>query len=176
MAINILTQEATSKLIAKIGRVSNIVQSQIHVAAVSCLAHARDHGDYTLAVRLCDALPRGTRVKALAFWFSNFSSGKLSLSAGKAGWQASLKKDRSDEDFDLIGAEATSFADLTNERDPKTMTLEALLKYLERKANDDEVLSSGEPRIAADARAAASRALAYLKAPASLQSDLAEAA
>src|SRR5690606_1452395 len=76
------------------------LNERIHVCAVSCLAHVRDHGDWTPAALLCDALPKGQRVKALVYWFSHFSNGKLKLRETELGYRATLAKDRTAADLD----------------------------------------------------------------------------
>jgi len=120
------------------------LNERIHVCAVSCLAHVRDHGDWTPAALLCDALPKGQRVKALAHWFSHFSNGKLKLRETEHGYRATLAKDRTAEDFDIEGAMAVTFGDLTTERPPSIMTAEALLKVLARKASTREFDANGQ--------------------------------
>jgi len=120
------------------------LNERIHVCAVSCLAHVRDHGDWTPAALLCDALPKGQRVKALAHWFSHFSNGKLKLRETEHGYRATLAKDRTAADFDIEGAMAVTFGDLTTERPPSIMTAEALLKVLARKASTREFDANGQ--------------------------------
>jgi len=120
------------------------LNERIHVCAVSCLAHVRDHGDWTPAALLCDALPKGQRVKALAHWFSHFSNGKLKLRETEHGYRATLAKDRTAADFDVEGAMAVTFGDLTTERPPSVMTAESLLKVLARKASTREFDTNGQ--------------------------------
>ena len=120
------------------------LNERIHVCAVSCLAHVRDHGDWTPAALLCDALPKGQRVKALVYWFSHFSNGKLKLRETELGYRATLAKDRTAADFDVEGAMAVTFGDLTTERPPSVMTAESLLKVLARKASTREFDANGQ--------------------------------
>jgi len=132
------------KEISSIAASAAKLNERIHVCAVSCLAHVRDHGDWTPAALLCDALPKGQRVKALAHWFSHFSNGKLKLRETEHGYRATLAKDRTAADFDIEGAMAVTFGDLTTERPPSIMTAEALLKVLARKASTREFDANGQ--------------------------------
>lgn len=61
---------------------SKKLAQDIHVCAVSCLMHADQHGDITLAARLVQALPDMTRKNALLDWLQAF---------GKFGWDADAK-------------------------------------------------------------------------------------
>ena len=61
-----------TKAIASIQKRGSTLQADIHVAAVSTLAHVEAHGDITLANRLLDALPGMARKNALADWFVAF--------------------------------------------------------------------------------------------------------
>jgi len=132
------------KEISAIAASATKLNERIHVCAVSCLAHVRDHGDWTPAALLCDALPKGQRVKALAHWFSHFSNGKLKLRETEHGYRATLAKDRTAADFDVEGAMAVTFGDLTTERPPSVMTAESLLKVLARKASTREFDTNGQ--------------------------------
>lgn len=137
MTIRILTAGECSTAIGRIKAVGESLQAKVHTVAVSTLDHIRAHGDTTLACRLLDALPNGQRVNALAFWFGHFSNGKAKFSKDKTSklWVCKLIE-RSDSDFDIVGANGTSFADLTNEKSPETMTLKALEKYLTKLASN----------------------------------------
>lgn len=151
--ITILGPVETSKLIAKIKLSATKLQDRIHVAAVSCLAHIRDHGDYTLAISLLDALPNGQRVKALGHWFGHFSNGAATFTIKKGeGWTCKLLKARTPEMFDIDGAAAVSFADLTAEKEPTTMTAQQVVAMLKRKADNDDVNADGTPKVSPEAR------------------------
>lgn len=49
----------------------------IHIAGVSVLSHAYEHGDITLANRLLDALPKSGRRNAMLAWLTSFGPFKL---------------------------------------------------------------------------------------------------
>lgn len=144
MTIRILTTAECSQAIGRISAAGKVLQARVHTVAVSTLAHIRDHGDTTLAARLLDALPNGQRVNALAFWFGHYSNGKAKFSKDKAGaWKCNLSGERTQADFDIEGADATCFADLTKEKAVETMTLAALEKLLTKIADNGDSFHPG---------------------------------
>jgi hypothetical protein len=152
-SFTILDQTACGKKIDRIRKIGAALQTEIHIVACSTLAHIRDHGDYTLATRLLDALPNGQRVKALAHWYGNFSGGAATFAFDKsAGWSCKLAKVRTPEMFDLDAAYATSFADLVAEKGYTTLTLAQAVQYLKRKANEDGLNPDGTPKVSPEAR------------------------
>jgi len=164
---NFLNQSATSKLIKSIATRAKNVERDIHIAACSTLAHTRDHGDYTGAVALMNALPKGQRVKGLAVWYKHHTSGKLSMRQDKSKGNilvASLAKDRTPEDFLVDEAVEITFADFTVEPEPKEITVDRLVKYLEGIATNDEVMPNGKPKVTPEAFKAAVTALKALEA------------
>lgn len=150
---NILDQSSCKSRIKRIKSLGARLQSEIHLVGVSALAHLRDHGDWTIATSLLEALPNGQRVKALAHWMNHFSNGAATFShkGGAAGWACKLIKNRTPEMFDIDGAWKVSFADFTKEKDPKTLGVKEVLAYLKRKANDDGEVN-GVPRVSDEAR------------------------
>src|SRR5271166_3769791 len=142
MKFQLLDAQGIAGRIAGIAGSAKALQSDIHETAVSCLAHVRDHGDTTLAVRLLSVLPSGQRRNALAAWFKEFSSGKMTLFADKHGvWSCKLK-DRTAEDFRIDDAMDTEYGDLMPEakvRD-KPMTLEDLVKAVAKFTKNDKTL------------------------------------
>lgn len=162
MSIVLLTQADAVKAIDTLAADAKSVQERIHVIACSTLDHARAHGDYTGCLRLLNALPNGQRVKALNTWFTHFSNKKLKFKFDKDSktWVGEIAKERKDEDFKVAEAMETSFADLTNEVAPRTMTLEGLLKWLERQSNNSDTNADGTPKVSDDARIAAARLVA----------------
>lgn len=137
--------DALRKAIAMVGKSARKVNEQIHLCAVSALSHAFAYGDWTLAADLCQVLPNGQRVKALAHWFAHFSGGKLKLRKTSEGWRADVGtwKTRTKDDLNLDGAIQTMFGDLTAEKEPAVMTTEALVKLLARKAASPELDAQG---------------------------------
>jgi len=112
-------------------------QQEIHLLACSSLDHIRQHGDSTAMVALHNALPNGTRVKALALWAGAFSNAKIQMKLDKATgeWTCKLAK-RTDADFDMEGAMEISFADYSTERDYTTLNIKAFIKGLARTASN----------------------------------------
>lgn len=147
------TAEKCKSNISRIKRAGKALQVLIHETATSTLAHIRDHGDWTLACALLDAMPNGQRVKALAHWYNHFSDGAVKFSFDpNAGWTCKLAKNRTPEQFDVEGAYAKSFADLTAEKEPTTMSVKQAIAYLKRKANDDKRNDDGTPKVSDEAR------------------------
>lgn len=151
----------TTKLVNSIGKRGTALQRDIHKAACSTLKHIVDHGDTTLAVRLMNVLPNGQRVKGLALWYKHFSGGKFHVRKDKkaGGWVGVLEKDRTPESFDLQGAVEVNYADFSEEKEPTQMTPEALLKYLEKVATNENTLPNGEPKVSPQAAELARRML-----------------
>lgn len=168
MTIRILSAAECATAIGRIAAGGKSLQARIHTVAVSTLEHAREHGDTSLVTRLLDALPNGIRVKSLAHWFSHFSDGQLVLSQDKnKSWKHNTEKfkDRVKERFDIAGAAQTTFADLTNEKAPETLTVKALEKMLSKVAtNDGYFTGTAIPKVDPKARELASALVAKLRA------------
>ena len=67
-------QAAIIKLVDSIKVRGARLDTDLHLAAVSCAAHWAEHGDYTVASRLLKAMPKSTRRNALVAWFMHFTS------------------------------------------------------------------------------------------------------
>lgn len=168
MTIEIMSKDACNKAIRQIARIGAKLELHIHRVGVSALAHVRDHGDTTVATNLLNALPKGQRVKALAYWFGHFSNKMLTLTQGKDGnWGAALDKKRMESDFRVEEAAACTFAELTAEKNPgQTFTVEQLLKKLKSWANEEGFYEDGvTPKVAPEARDLAAQLYASLDAP-----------
>lgn len=152
----------TDALIISIGKRAKNVQRDIHVAACNTLMHIQEHGDFTLAVKLMNLLPSGQRVKGLALWYKHFSGGKFTVRKDKkaGGWVGALSKDRTPEDFNIAGAVEVSFADFSEEKDPQAMTVEKLVKYLQKLVDNTDTLPNGELKVQPEAAAMAAKMLA----------------
>lgn len=139
------------------------VQEEIHLIGVSCLAHARDHGDIRPMAALLNALPLGQRVRGLVAWARNFSSKKLSIKQdAQKSWVIEIQSERVPEDFKVDEAMSITFAEYTAEKDPTSVTLESFIKNLSRTANNDEMHSDGTtPKVSPEARAAAAKLVAF---------------
>lgn len=156
--MELLNREKCAELITDLGSRAASVQADIHVAGCSSIAHMRDHGDYRCALQLLNALPRGQRVQGLAEWFRAFTSKKFSVTydAKERAWKGSLKKERAPEDFKVEEAMLVTFADFTKEKVARTMTVEKLLAYLTRVANNTDTVN-GKPVVDEPTRALAAR-------------------
>jgi hypothetical protein len=164
--LKLMTQADLMKAIPLLAADARTVQERIHVCGCSALDHVRAHGDTTGFVALLNALPNGQRVKALAYWAKHYSTGKLILTFDKKAkaWVAKLSKDRSDSDFKVTEAMATTFADLTEEVEPKSMTIAMLIKRLETASTNSENFDGTEiPKVEPDARALAAELVAFVR-------------
>lgn len=161
----LMTQADVIQAIPLLAADAHNVQKRIHEVACSTLDHVRAHGDTTGCVALCNALPKGQRVKALGAWFKHFSNGKLIMVYDKkAGWSAKLSKGRTDADFDVVKSMETSFADLTEERDPVSVTIESMLRNLKRNSENTELHDDGiTPKVDPAARALAAEIVAFVR-------------
>lgn len=116
-----------------VGKKGKTLDNLIHRCAVSCLYHAREHGDVRKITALQEAMPRSARGKGLAHWFVEHMPVQLD-DDGKPkvndNGHYMLKKDRTPEDFTIEEAASMPFWDLTQEKDPAPVGLDVLLKYL----------------------------------------------
>lgn len=164
--VKLMTQGDLMKAIPLLAKSARDVQDLIHQCGCSALDHVRAHGDTTGFVALLNALPNGQRVKALAYWAKHFSSNKLVLTFDKKAksWVAKLSKDRSDLDFKITEAIQTSFADLTEEQEPKSMTVEMLIKRLTTASTNSENFDGTDiPKVEPAARALAAKLVAFVR-------------
>lgn len=149
-----LDKAAIGKRIDRIARTGQALQKEIHLVAVNTLAHIRDHGDYTLAIRLLDSLPNGQRVKALANWYRHFSGGAVTFNFAPEGegWSGKLAKKWEADQFDVDAAITTTYGDLMPEKGYSTLTLAGVIAMLKRKANEDGLNKDGSPKVEPAAR------------------------
>lgn len=99
------------KAIASIQNRGLKLTQDIHLCAVSVLAHLAAHGDTTLVNRLLLAMPKSTRSKALRDWFLRF--GKLTLNTDKESAKTMPLIYNKEGANDVKGAEAMPFWELT---------------------------------------------------------------
>lgn len=93
------------------------LDKDIHVAGVSVLAHASEHGDTTLCDKLVQAMPKGGRKLALVEWMLAYGQiAKLDPKQDKDAIAAGrlFKLDR-ERKFDQEGAVATSWVEFKPE-------------------------------------------------------------
>ncbi len=161
---NILSPEVCGKKIARIAKVGKALQDEIHVVAVSTLDHIREHGDYTLAIRLLNAMPNGQRVNALGFWYGVFSGGaaKFSYDSQNKTWKCKYDGTLVDK-IDVAKAMETTFADLVPEKSYSTFTMDGLIEFFKRKANEDGKNPDGSAKVAPEVRELAASLYAKMK-------------
>lgn len=163
---NILNQHECAQKIESVikGAVAN--EADLHQVAYSTLDHIRAHGNYTGALRLLNGLPRGLRVKGLAEWYKGFSNKKFvpGLDPKTKQWKAELAKDRTDADFDIEGAIATTYADYTTEPNYSTLSFEKFVKGLKRTATNTGFFPGTTiPKVSEDTRAVAMKLVQFLQ-------------
>jgi len=81
-----------SAAIASIGRRGARLDNDIWSAAVGSLAHAQEHGDFSLFSALLSAMPKGSRVGLLVQWAQSEVPVSASYNAQKKAWKVSLDK------------------------------------------------------------------------------------
>jgi len=131
------------------------LDSDIHVAGVSCLNHIELHGDITLAVRLIDSMPKGSRVNALREWMN--VHGKLRYNAETKEW--SYAKDKTTL---LEEAIATSWTEFKPETAYRPLDFETELTKLITKAFE-RVQSKKGDKINIDTLKQVANAIGYKK-------------
>jgi hypothetical protein len=163
--MKIYSQSEVIGKVNRIVRVAKIVDSELHNILCSILTHTHDHGDYTAILPLLNGLPNGVRKQAIVAWVSNFSGKQLKVSKSSKDktWKCELAEGWSKDKFDLEGAYAVGFGDFTVEPEPTTVTLELLIKMLEKKASSTARNADGTPKVTDDARIAASAAVAVMR-------------
>jgi hypothetical protein len=176
--MQLYTQSQIGSRVARIVRVAGKVDAELHVVLCSILSHTQEHGDYTALLPLLNGLPNGVRKQAIVAWVSHFTNKKLvaRLDTKSKAWVAELAKDRTSEDFDIIGAMAVTFGDFTKEPEPTTLTIALLVKMLEKKATDSQTNKDGSPKVSPEARALASNVVAAIRAGKIVTTNSAEAA
>lgn len=115
----IKTAKLIQSKIDSVQRRGKTLDNDIHVLGVSVLSHASEHGDTTLADRLVQALPKGSRKLALVEWMLAFgqvekldSKNVEDAQAIKAGRIFKLNKERT---LDLKSAAETSWVEFRQE-------------------------------------------------------------
>ena len=65
--------------IASIGRRGALLDKDIQATCLAIAAHIEEHREVTLAVKLYNAMPNGSRKLALVHWFVKFAAVKVNL-------------------------------------------------------------------------------------------------
>lgn len=122
---NVKTLNTVIKSIATRGQK---LDADIHLAACSCLNHAAEHGDVTLASKLILAMPKSSRAKALIHWFETYGKLTFKKNDGVFG----MNKGKSKE-WNVPAAIEMPFWKLVPEPEVKDLTIEALVKMVKSK-------------------------------------------
>lgn len=163
--MQLYSQSQIGSRVARIVRVAGKVDAELHVVLCSILDHTREHGDYTAILPLLNGLPNGVRKQGIVAWLSHFSGKQLTarLDTKSKTWVCELVKDRDQSKFDIVGAMAVTYGDFTKEPEPQTLTLELLIKMLEKKATDSSTNKDGSPKVSPEARDMASKIVSNIR-------------
>lgn len=115
--------------VASLRKRSASVDRDTHRAAVSVLAHVRDHGDKTGLKTLIEALPKQSRKLALIAWCNAHCEGAMAVDPKG---NIELVKGRKPEMFRVEEAEQVRFWEFTKEVAPKPVTLTDLVSRLSK--------------------------------------------
>ena len=108
------------------GRGKNI-DRDIDIAGCAIMEHAAEHGDYSAANRLVDALPKSARTKAFITWFSDHTP---------YNWTEKEKCFKLPKDaikrrqFMIDEAKAVPFWEYTVETEPKSLDIDKVIASL----------------------------------------------
>lgn len=135
-----LDLKAVASATGAIGRAGAKLDTQIHATAVACIVASLPHeeGGYLNAEparQLLNAMPKGSRAKALAAWFEAFSN--VRLRREEKGWTVKMvgPANKMYVKADPDAAMAKPFWSVEEQgTDPKAFTLGAALASLLRKA------------------------------------------
>ena len=103
------------------------IDRDIDIAGCAIMEHAAEHGDYSAANRLVDALPKSARTKAFITWFSDHTP---------YNWTEKekcfkLPKDASKRrQFMIAEAKAVPFWEYTVETEPKSLDIDKVIASL----------------------------------------------
>lgn len=148
-----------SKMIDKIAIAGATLQSNIQVAALSCLGHLALHRDRTLIPRLFKALPAGLRRTYLCNWFNRHSymddplkpgfivdgkTGDVELAEfSSADWKAFA----SESDQIITKAKGVDWWTCKDGQDKPEANFDAIVESLKRKAKSKKIASDLQRRL-----------------------------
>ena len=104
-----MSKAEIEKAIVSVATRGKNLDRDIQLAGLSILNHVQEHGEVSLAVKLLNALPKGSRRTALVQWFLMF--GKISVNTDKATSKDFPLLFRKDGKTDLVGATETPWFD-----------------------------------------------------------------
>lgn len=103
------------------------IDRDIDIAGCAIMEHAAEHGDYSAANRLVDALPKSARTKAFITWFSDHTP---------YNWTEKEKCFKLPKDaikrrqFMIDEAKAVPFWEYTVETEPKSLDIDKVIASL----------------------------------------------
>lgn len=153
--------------IASVKRRGKSLDKDIHITALSLAYHVSQHGDASKLADLCNAMPKGSRVKGLVAWISaHFPAIKVSFNKEAGAYKATAKGWK-DAEYLLDAAEACPFWDFTAERNPVARTPLTIIKSAATQMG--KLAEAGGD----DAELAAKLALALAKVQAMVEAEMA---
>ena len=132
---NVSPLKAFRKSIAQIHAMGGKLAELVHTTAIAMASHAQEHGDMTLFVDLYNALHTATRRKAFAVWLSDFTPIRLKVKDDVALAKGSRILKEAEKGFtpwDIEGLNAVTYWDYTQEKDPRALDADAILKAIDR--------------------------------------------
>lgn len=128
------------KNIADVARKGKTLDTLIHRTAVSCVYHAREHGDSRKLADLVNAMPKASRRKALIDWIEahvpvnkgDDDPKNNTHDSKKDGYTIKLRKGRTKDEFLLEECAVKPFWDFTPDRSTAPMTLKRAIASFER--------------------------------------------
>jgi hypothetical protein len=169
---NVSPLKTFRKSIAQISAMGGKLAELVHTTALDMAEHAKEHGDMTLFVDLYNALHTATRRKAFAVWLSDFTPIRLKVKddiAMAKGSRILKAEDKGFTPWDIAGLAAVTYWDYTQEKDPRALDADAILKAIDRLTKRlDKAIEKGNvsPELDVDAAHAYLAQLAAVKAPA----------
>jgi len=157
----ILNQADTLKLIASIDKRGKKLDSDIHQAALSSIAHHAAHGDVTLVNRLIVALPKAARRNALMAWVEHFGAGLAPNVEKETRAEAPFVHVKgSKKVFDEAAADAKPFWEFKPEPEYVQFDLAKALAMLLKKAESALAAEQQDGTLISPEKLAALRAIA----------------
>jgi hypothetical protein len=168
---NVSPLKAFRKSIAQIHAMGGKLAELVHTTALAMAEHAKEHGDMTLFIDLYNALHTATRRKAFAVWLSDFTPIRLKVKDDVAiakGSRILKPEEKGFTPWDIAGLSAVTYWDYTQEKDPRPLDADAILKAIDRLSKRlDKAIEKGNvsPELDVDAAHAYLAQLAAVKAP-----------
>jgi hypothetical protein len=125
---------AISKLCASIKQRGNLLDIDIHAAAVAGLGRVADDNDTSGVAALLNAMPRGSRAKTLAEWALHFGNLVALFDKKNGMWTCKLLPKEQRKEISLDKAFARPFWDVEEKVTPGVFSLSLLVAQLIKKA------------------------------------------